>query len=56
MLEGGEGEGGENSPLPTISYSVTYELFETLMFCVTPISPPSTQTHEHPKFVYPFLN
>ncbi len=28
--------GGEFPPQPPISYLVTYELFETLMYCVPP--------------------
>ncbi len=42
----GRGMGGGNFPSPQapISYLVTYELFETLMYCVPP---PTTQTQAH---------
>ncbi len=40
----GGGMGGEFPRQPPISYLVTYELFETLMYCVPP---PSTKTHGH---------
>ena len=38
------GNGGGIPPQPPISYLVTYKLFETLIYCV---SPPSTQSHTH---------
>ncbi len=40
----GEGWGGGLPPQPPISYLVTYELFETLMYCVPP---PNTKTRGH---------
>ncbi len=36
--------GGEFPPQPPISYLVTFELFEHLMYCVPP---PSTKTRGH---------
>ncbi len=42
----GGGIGGDfPPPQPPISYLVTYKLFETLMYCVSP--PPRTQTRGH---------
>ncbi len=43
--QGGGGMGGNSPPQPPISYLVTYELFETLMYCVPP---PSTKTRAWP--------
>ncbi len=42
--QGGGEWGGNSPPQPPISYLVTYELFETLMYCVPP---PSTKTRGH---------